>query len=112
MTNCILPLFLFPVVVAVTPSTTPSTTPSSTPFVGAWVALITAFLYVTMVFYFWPFIRFRTGVPIFFLMLIILFPPSFLTLLFYLMLLRLGLLTAAWFVIATEVPVVEVTNVA
>lgn len=45
------------------------------------------------------FVRFRTGMPLVFLILILIFPPSFLFLLLYLMVLRIGFLTAAWYII-------------
>ena len=50
------------------------------------------------------FVRFRTGMPLLFLVLILIFPPSFLFLLVYLLVLRIGFLTAAWYVIEYDEP--------
>ena len=50
----------------------------------------------------WPFVRYRTGLPFLFLFLILLFPPSFFFLLSYLLLLRIGCLATAWYVIEEE----------
>ena len=50
----------------------------------------------------WPYVRYRTGMPFLFLFLILLFPPSFFFLLFSLLLLRIGCLATAWYVIEAE----------
>lgn len=60
------------------------------------------FFYTLLALLTWPYVRFRTGIPFFFLFLIILFPPSFLVLLFSLLLLRFGCLATAWYVVEAE----------
>lgn len=74
-------------------------------------------LYFILLICTFPFVRFHTPVPLFFLFLIILFPPSFLFLISYLLILRLGLLTTWWYIAssstttqATEVEVVSSTS--
>ena len=56
-------------------------------------------LYFVIVLSSYPFVRYRTGIPVLFLVLIIVFPPSFFFLLVYLAILRLGYLSALWFVL-------------
>ena len=56
-------------------------------------------LYFVVVLSSYPFVRYRTGIPLLFLVLIIVFPPSFFFLLAYLAILRLGYLSTLWYVL-------------
>ena len=84
-------------------SATATTTPSRViVYSNTWFWMSTAvffvFFYTIAVLASYPFMRYRTGIPVLFLFLIILFPPSFFFLLAYLLILRLGYLTTVWFV--------------
>ena len=77
---------------------------TSTNAVGTtWLWMSTAMFFVVMYFLIvlssYPFVQYRTGVPLLFIVLIIVFPPSFLFLLTYLLILRLGYLSTVWFVL-------------
>lgn len=58
-----------------------------------------------------PFVRVHTPVPILFLYLILLFPPSFLILVTYILILRLGFMTTWWYISSQEAEVTEATDV-
>ena len=60
--------------------------------------------YTFVAFASYPFVRYRTGVPLFFLLLIIAFPPAFFFLFAYLLVLRAGWMSSAWYVTSTHVP--------
>lgn len=49
-----------------------------------------------------PFMWHRSGIPLIFLVLIILFPPSFIFLIFYILLIQWGLVTSWWYAQADD----------
>ena len=65
-------------------------------------AFILFFMYIVIAVSSFPFMRFRTGIPVIFLLLIIAFPPSFFFLFTYLLLLRIGWMTTWWYVVQTQ----------
>lgn len=74
---------------------------SPSPWLWGSAAAFFVMLYVLLAFASWPMVRYRTGLPLLFLVLIIVFPPSFMVLLFYVVLLRIGLLSAVWIAAAS-----------
>ena len=62
------------------------------------------FMYIVIAVSSFPFVRFRTGIPVLFLLLIIAFPPSFFFLFTYLLILRIGWMSTWWYIIQTEPP--------
>lgn len=83
--------------------------------------MVFAALYILLALSSFPFVWYRSGIPILFLVLIVLFPPSFIFLFFYLVLLRFGLMTTWWYadpdrpapaiIVLDDVPVRTTTSV-
>lgn len=75
------------------------------PVATVWAVAAFAFImYAILAVSSFPFVRYRTGIPVLFLVLILLFPPSFFFLFVYLVLLRFGFMTTWWFVNVATTP--------
>ena len=88
-------------------------TPTASDWLTSWyvITLFFVVMYFIIAALSFPMVRYRTGIPVLFIALILIFPPSFFFLLFYLMILRIGFFSTWWYIQSSETRISEVNVV-